>query len=691
MVKWGAVILIVCFFLLFSSSASADMADEASLEFEFEGNDLKAVVSYDDPGSMNAPEPAYEWYGAGGRISEAAGSVLPRYNFRKGDTIICKYRDAANSIDLRESIEIPNFPPVLEDMEMITARQGKIVNIAPKASDIDGDGLFFTFSEPFDDEGRWEDTIEYDPGLYTATVTVSDGQEMVSKEAVINLTGEFDDTRRSILERRLEYEGEVEKAEAIRMRRETKKFSRSTPGQDLVFDIDSPEITLSKIVFNVKEEMLKYSIEVRGIPLSSRPREYEKAPGQVYQYVQASVLDAEDDDFSNISFRFRIEKDWFFDNSISPYSVKIYEYNEGWEYMGSARITRLDEHYGYDIRPGSLEGFYALSIDPDVGELLPSGAAVADDEQRIDFQILNEGDGDYSGSGSGEAGPDASGSSGSGQDAGKGSDIDQDIEGERRTEDEEGGFGIMFFAAIIAAIIVIGFFVFRRGGSSAPEIPGGTEDDKGTFSEAVDSRKQARKREKEMKKEEKKKLAEERRRMREEKRRQEEEELRRAEKEKERKRAEDEKTRLGQKRGREEQKRKRQEQEQERQEQEEQAAMKAGSRPEPEEASYENLSEAALIEERRRLARIEEEKLEREAMRRREAERIKKEEEERMTRRAKSGTRKKARKTDAEKKQQPAKKSNIKIISEDEWKDRMKRKKKEADEELTIERMDEDV
>ncbi|MCK4670607.1 MAG: PGF-pre-PGF domain-containing protein, partial [Nanoarchaeota archaeon] len=574
--------------------------------------------------------------------------------FKKAQTIIFKYRDVNNGIEMMKSIKIPNFPPVLEKIEQITTRQGKIINIVPKATDIDKDDLFFTFSTPLDEEGRWEDTIKYDPGLYTVKVTVSDGQELISQDVVINLTGEYADSRKSIMDRKLEYESEVEKAESIRLRRESKQFSLSRPGTDLEFNIGSSSIVLSKITFNVNKELLKYTIEVRGIPLSSRPREYEKAPGQVYQYVQINLMNAENEEFENITLQFHISKKWLEENNVSPYSVKFYEYFEGWDSMGSAKMTDFGDYHVYEVLSDTLEGFYAISIDNTVAI---TGAAVAE-EQKIDFEIVNEGDGDFVDPTLEEA--------------------PAEPEPEVEEEEKKGFFGKSVFMLIILVIVVIGYFVFSGRKGSEEVVVGGTEGDREAFTQEVrESRKEMRRKEREARREGKRLLAEEKRKRREEERGAKEEGLRLREEEKQRMREEDQKRA-----------------EEARRMQETERRMEEQGRAEPEveeaEPSYDdmNLGEAALIEERRRLARLEDEKRERETLRRREEERVKREEERRMKRRAKSTTKKKPKKKAEEPK---PKKSNVKIISEDDWKERMRKKRKQSEDELTIERMDDDV
>ncbi|MGM5488762.1 MAG: hypothetical protein ACQESG_07465 [Nanobdellota archaeon] len=62
--------------------------------------------------------------------------------------------------------------------------EGERVALNLSATDPEGDVLTYTFSEPLDDEGAWQ-TEEGDAGEYVATVSVSDGENTVTKTVLI--------------------------------------------------------------------------------------------------------------------------------------------------------------------------------------------------------------------------------------------------------------------------------------------------------------------------------------------------------------------------------------------------------------------------------------------------------------------------------------------------------------------------
>ncbi len=62
--------------------------------------------------------------------------------------------------------------------------EGDLVELRPSAEDPDGDKIVFTFSEPLNQNGRWQ-TNEGDAGKYLATVTADDGNRQTSQDVLI--------------------------------------------------------------------------------------------------------------------------------------------------------------------------------------------------------------------------------------------------------------------------------------------------------------------------------------------------------------------------------------------------------------------------------------------------------------------------------------------------------------------------
>ena len=87
-------------------------------------------------------------------------------------------------------IEIGEITPeaeeeaVPEEGIIIEATEGELLELKPEAIDPDGDMVYYSFSEPFNENGRWQ-TKEGDEGQYLITVTASDGKDSTSQDLLI--------------------------------------------------------------------------------------------------------------------------------------------------------------------------------------------------------------------------------------------------------------------------------------------------------------------------------------------------------------------------------------------------------------------------------------------------------------------------------------------------------------------------
>ena len=75
--------------------------------------------------------------------------------------------------------ELPNNPPVIEEMSPITKDEGQTIVLEPAAYDPDGDPVTVIYEAPFDTNGSWEIPYDYtapDPTKsFTTKITASDG------------------------------------------------------------------------------------------------------------------------------------------------------------------------------------------------------------------------------------------------------------------------------------------------------------------------------------------------------------------------------------------------------------------------------------------------------------------------------------------------------------------------------------
>jgi hypothetical protein len=84
--------------------------------------------------------------------------------------------------ELEEPLPPPETPafqrsdePTGNELYTIEGIEGELIQLRPEAVDPDGDKVTFTFSKPFDAEGRWQ-TMIGDEGKYTISVGATDGK-----------------------------------------------------------------------------------------------------------------------------------------------------------------------------------------------------------------------------------------------------------------------------------------------------------------------------------------------------------------------------------------------------------------------------------------------------------------------------------------------------------------------------------
>ncbi len=80
-----------------------------------------------------------------------------------------------------EEMEEPEVPT---EGVVIEATEGDLVELKPEAVDPDGDVVFYSFTEPFNENGRWQ-TQEGDAGQYLVTVTASDGKDDTTQDVLV--------------------------------------------------------------------------------------------------------------------------------------------------------------------------------------------------------------------------------------------------------------------------------------------------------------------------------------------------------------------------------------------------------------------------------------------------------------------------------------------------------------------------
>ena len=112
--------------------------------------------------------------------------ALPSENVpgqESGDSdIVIVLDDVVSEGELQEMEETTD--DIVEGQLILEAVEGDLVFLQPEAEDPDGDKITYTFTKPFNENGKWQ-TKAGDEGKYLVTIVASDGKEEVSEDILV--------------------------------------------------------------------------------------------------------------------------------------------------------------------------------------------------------------------------------------------------------------------------------------------------------------------------------------------------------------------------------------------------------------------------------------------------------------------------------------------------------------------------
>ena len=201
------VVYVFIFLVIFSTMVFAVGEDIASVSLDTKGNDLECLVEYNL--AVADKKASFQWINQNGIMNVPNQAILERVHFTRGDTIICKYSDFVNGISIQDKLKVINTPPELLKIEDKIITQGNILQLSPKADDVDGDLITFSYTYPLDENGRWDDTIEFGVGDYEVVLTAEDNNGGTDTQVVvITLLDRFGD-QREVVDRRKQESSEL--------------------------------------------------------------------------------------------------------------------------------------------------------------------------------------------------------------------------------------------------------------------------------------------------------------------------------------------------------------------------------------------------------------------------------------------------------------------------------------------------
>ena len=101
-------------------------------------------------------------------------------------TITASDGEKQSTEKLKIRVQDKNMPPAIANVEDIVVDEGETVTINPQVTDLDGDDVDVTISEPVGNDGVWQTTYT-DHGIYTITITARDGKGTSTHEIKVTV------------------------------------------------------------------------------------------------------------------------------------------------------------------------------------------------------------------------------------------------------------------------------------------------------------------------------------------------------------------------------------------------------------------------------------------------------------------------------------------------------------------------
>lgn len=138
---------------------------------------------------------------------------------------------------------------------------------------------------------------------------------------------------------------------------ETRYLSPADAGD--VEEAEFDELPVTKLGIELSNDVSEiWAVQSRT--LDSRPDEADSDPsGEVYEYMEFNKINVSNDDISEATFSFEVEKSWIQDNSIKEGSVTLQRYDDGWETLSTEKTGEASDAVSFEA---TSSGFSFFSI-----------------------------------------------------------------------------------------------------------------------------------------------------------------------------------------------------------------------------------------------------------------------------------------------------------------------------------------
>jgi PGF-pre-PGF domain-containing protein len=130
------------------------------------------------------------------------------------------------------------------------------------------------------------------------------------------------------------------------------------PGIKHSMNIVEKDIAMKKIEIKVKNRVVNAQITVTKLDTKPATIVHE-ITGKVYQYLEITTNNIEDDNIEEASIQFEVSKSWINENNIDSTTVKLYRYTTTWEALDTTLVNETTDSYVYEA---TTPGFSTFAI-----------------------------------------------------------------------------------------------------------------------------------------------------------------------------------------------------------------------------------------------------------------------------------------------------------------------------------------
>jgi len=124
------------------------------------------------------------------KITEPLANGMLKTNHTSSGEYLITVVASDGELEAEESFKLiilnVNEKPIISNIADLAVEEGEVIKLKPEVTDLDGDELVVTISEPVGNDGIWE-TSYTSHGTYIVSVVADDGKDKVSKQIKIDI------------------------------------------------------------------------------------------------------------------------------------------------------------------------------------------------------------------------------------------------------------------------------------------------------------------------------------------------------------------------------------------------------------------------------------------------------------------------------------------------------------------------